>query len=36
LNAMLERYSAGDKVKLRVLREGEHVEVPVTLGKEGG
>jgi S1-C subfamily serine protease len=36
LNAMLERYSVGDKVKLRVLREGEHVEVPVTLGKEGG
>jgi S1-C subfamily serine protease len=35
LNAMLERYSAGDVVKLRVLREGEHVEVPVTLGKEG-
>jgi S1-C subfamily serine protease len=35
LNAMLERYSAGDTVKLRVLREGEHVEVPVTLGKEG-
>jgi S1-C subfamily serine protease len=35
LNAFLERYSAGDTVKLRVLREGEHVEVPVTLGKEG-
>jgi len=35
LNAMLERYSAGDTVKLRVLREGEHVEVPLTLGKEG-
>jgi S1-C subfamily serine protease len=35
LNAMLERYSAGDVVNLRVLREGEHVEVPVTLGKEG-
>ena len=35
LNALLERYSAGDVVKLRVLREGEHVEVAVTLGKEG-
>jgi putative serine protease PepD len=35
LNALLERYSAGDKVTLRVLREGEHVEVPVTLGAEG-
>ncbi|MDB5319252.1 MAG: HtrA2 peptidase [Phycisphaerales bacterium] len=35
LNALLERYAAGDVVKLRVLREGEHVEVPVTLGKEG-
>jgi S1-C subfamily serine protease len=35
LNALLERYAAGDIVKLRVLREGEHVEVPVTLGKEG-
>jgi S1-C subfamily serine protease len=35
LNALLEQHNAGDKVKLRVLREGEEVEVPVTLGKEG-
>jgi S1-C subfamily serine protease len=35
LNALLERHNAGDKVKLKILREGEETEVPVTLGKEG-
>jgi S1-C subfamily serine protease len=36
LNAMLERHNPGDKIKLRVVREGQPVEVTVTLGKEGG
>jgi len=35
LNAQLERHNSGDKINLRVLREGEHVDVPVTLGAEG-
>jgi S1-C subfamily serine protease len=33
LNAMLERYNAGDTVTLTVLRDGEPAEVKVTLGK---
>src|SRR4051812_184749 len=35
LNAMLERYNPGDTITLRILREGEHTGVKVTLGKEG-
>ena len=35
LNAELERHNNGDKIELRVVREGEHVEVPVTLGPGG-
>jgi S1-C subfamily serine protease len=35
-NAMLERYKPGDKVTLRVFREGQHVEVPLALGWPGG
>jgi len=35
LNAYLERYNAGDTITLRVVREGAHANVKVTLGKEG-
>ena len=35
LNAMLERYNAGDTITLRVVREGEPATVKVTLGREG-
>lgn len=34
LNAQLERHNPGDKVTLHVLREGEGLDVPVTLGRE--
>jgi S1-C subfamily serine protease len=36
LNAQLERYSPGDTIKLRVLRDRGRVEVPVTLGWPAG
>jgi S1-C subfamily serine protease len=35
LNALLERYQPGDKVKLNVFREGQNADVPVTLGQPG-
>jgi serine protease Do len=35
LNALLERYNPGDKVKLGLFRDGERTEATVTLGKEG-
>jgi S1-C subfamily serine protease len=35
VNAVLERHNPGDKITLRILREGQPVEVPVVLGAEG-
>jgi S1-C subfamily serine protease len=35
VDAVLERHNPGDKVTLRILREGQQVEVPVVLGAEG-
>jgi S1-C subfamily serine protease len=35
LNALLERYQPGEKVSLTVFREGQSVDVPVTLGQPG-
>jgi S1-C subfamily serine protease len=34
-NAMLERYKAGDKVTLKVFREGQRLELPMSLGWPG-
>ena len=34
VNAVLERHNPGDKVTLRILRDGQQVEVPVVLGAE--
>jgi S1-C subfamily serine protease len=34
-NAMLERYKAGDKITLKIFREGQHLEIPLALGWPG-